>query len=65
MLINTVGPFAEFGHEAVQACLAAGCHYTDTNGEQDWMIACDEKYGQEFANRPPPLPRRRPDVHDR
>jgi short subunit dehydrogenase-like uncharacterized protein len=51
MLINTVGPFAEFGHEAVQACLAAGCHYTDTNGEQDWMIAAREKYGQEFANQ--------------
>ena len=50
VLINTVGPFAEYGHEAVQACLAAGCHYTDTNGEQDWMIDCDEKYGQEFAN---------------
>ena len=50
VLVNTVGPFAEFGHEAVQACLAAGCHYTDTTGEQDWMIECDEKYGQEFAN---------------
>jgi len=50
VLINTVGPFAEYGHEAVQACLAAGCHYTDTTGEQDWMIECDEKYGQEFAN---------------
>ena len=51
MLINTVGPFAEFGHEAVQACLSAGCHYSDTNGEQDWMIAAQEKYGQEFANQ--------------
>jgi short subunit dehydrogenase-like uncharacterized protein len=51
VLINTVGPFAEFGHEAVQACLSAGCHYTDTNGEQDWMIAASEKYGQEFANQ--------------
>jgi short subunit dehydrogenase-like uncharacterized protein len=50
VLINTVGPFAQFGHEAVQACLSAGCHYTDTTGEQDWMIECDEKYGQEFAN---------------
>jgi short subunit dehydrogenase-like uncharacterized protein len=49
VLINTVGPFAQFGHEAVQACLAAGCHYTDTTGEQDWMIECDEKYGAEFA----------------
>jgi short subunit dehydrogenase-like uncharacterized protein len=51
VLINTVGPFTEYGHEAVQACLQAGCHYTDTNGEQDWMIECDEKYGQEFANQ--------------
>jgi short subunit dehydrogenase-like uncharacterized protein len=49
VLVNTVGPFAEYGHEAVQACLAAGCHYTDTTGEQDWMIECDETYGQEFA----------------
>ena len=51
VLINTVGPFAEFGHEAVQACLAAGCSYTDTNGEQDWMIAAEAQYGQDFANR--------------
>jgi len=49
VLINTVGPFAEYGHEAVQACLAAGCHYTDTNGEQDWMIEAEAKYGAEFA----------------
>ena len=49
VMINTVGPFAEYGHEAVQACLSAGCHYTDTTGEQDWMIDCDEKYGPEFA----------------
>ena len=52
VVINTVGPFAQYGHETVQACLAAGCHYTDTTGEQDWMIACDEKYGAEFAGRP-------------
>jgi len=49
VLINTVGPFAEYGHEAVQACLSAGCHYTDTTGEQDWIIECDEKYSAEFA----------------
>jgi short subunit dehydrogenase-like uncharacterized protein len=49
VVINTVGPFAQYGHETVQACLAAGCHYTDTTGEQDWMIECDEKYGAEFA----------------
>jgi len=49
VLINTVGPFAQFGHEAVQACLAAGCHYTDTTGEQDWLITLDQKYGARFA----------------
>src|SRR5437763_1812172 len=51
VLINTVGPFAEYGHEAVQACLCAGCHYTDTTGEQDWMIDAEAKYGHEFAQR--------------
>jgi len=49
VLINTVGPFAEYGHEAVQACLSAGCHYTDTTGEQDWMIDAEARYGAEFA----------------
>ncbi|HEV7865301.1 MAG TPA: saccharopine dehydrogenase NADP-binding domain-containing protein, partial [Acidimicrobiia bacterium] len=51
VLINTVGPFAQYGHEAIQACLAAGTHYTDTTGEQDWMIDCDEKYGADFASQ--------------
>jgi short subunit dehydrogenase-like uncharacterized protein len=50
VLVNTVGPFAQYGHEAVQACLSAGCSYTDTTGEQDWIIDCDEKYGAEFAS---------------
>ncbi|MDQ1507258.1 MAG: hypothetical protein QOD57_4985, partial [Actinomycetota bacterium] len=51
VVINTVGPFAQYGHETVQACLAAGTHYTDTTGEQDWMIDCDEKYGADFASQ--------------
>jgi short subunit dehydrogenase-like uncharacterized protein len=49
VVCNTVGPFALYGGEMVEACLAAGCHYTDTNGEQDWMIRCDEEYGEKFA----------------
>ncbi len=49
VVVNTVGPFAQYGHETVQACLAAGCHYTDTTGEQDWMIECDEKYSDDMA----------------
>jgi hypothetical protein len=51
VVCNTVGPFAEYGHEVVQACLAAGCHYTDSTGEQDWIIECDEKYGEEMASQ--------------
>src|SRR5690349_20710726 len=38
VVLNTVGPFSRYGHEAVRASLNAGAHYTDTNGEQDWMI---------------------------
>ena len=30
-------------------CQAAGCHYLDTTGEQDWLITCDEQYGATMA----------------
>ncbi|MHC3004560.1 DUF5938 domain-containing protein [Gordonia sp. GN26] len=49
VVCNTVGPFSTYGHEVVQACLAAGVHYLDTTGEQDWLISLDEKYGADFA----------------
>lgn len=49
VVLNTVGPFARFGHEVVQACLNAKCHYTDTTGEQDWLITLDQEYGAKFA----------------
>jgi saccharopine dehydrogenase-like NADP-dependent oxidoreductase len=49
VVCNMVGPFARFGHETVQAALAAGAHYIDTTGEQDWVRDCDERYGQAFA----------------
>ena len=48
VVLNTVGPFATHGPEVVEACLAAGTHYLDTTGEQDWLITCDEKYGADF-----------------
>ena len=50
VVCNTVGPFSRFGLEVVEACLAAGTHYLDTTGEQDWVITCDEKYGDRFAS---------------
>ncbi|MCR1781041.1 saccharopine dehydrogenase NADP-binding domain-containing protein [Nocardioides carbamazepini] len=49
VVCNTVGPFSKHGPEVVEACLAAGTHYLDTTGEQDWLITCDEKYGADFA----------------
>ncbi len=35
----------------VEACIAAGCHYLDTTGEQDWSIACDDEYGERMAEQ--------------
>lgn len=49
VVLNTVGPFSKYGIEVVQACLAAKCHYTDTTGEQDWLITLDDEYGEKFA----------------
>ena len=49
VVCNTVGPFAQYGHEVVQACASAGCHYLDTTGEQDWLVTCDEQYGAIMA----------------
>ncbi|MCG0284527.1 DUF5938 domain-containing protein [Streptomyces sp. PSAA01] len=50
VVCNTVGPFSTYGPEVVEACLAAGAHYVDTTGEQDWLITCEEKYGTDFAS---------------
>ncbi|GAB7003114.1 hypothetical protein JCM18899A_05850 [Nocardioides sp. AN3] len=49
VVLNTVGPFSSLGHEVVQACLESGSHYTDTTGEQDWLLSCEERYGAAFA----------------
>jgi short subunit dehydrogenase-like uncharacterized protein len=51
VVLNTVGPFAQYGREVVEACIASGCHYLDTTGEQDWLIICDEEYGQPMADK--------------
>ncbi|HEY4461144.1 MAG TPA: DUF5938 domain-containing protein [Streptosporangiaceae bacterium] len=51
VVCNTVGPFAEFGREVVEACVAAGTHYLDTTGEQDWLIDCDENHGSRMAEK--------------
>src|SRR4051812_28359863 len=46
---NMVGPFIKYGPEVVESCLAAGCHYTDTTGEQDWVLLAQERWGTKFA----------------
>lgn len=50
VVLNTVGPFSRYGNEVVEACLAAGCHYADTTGEQDWLIHLDQTWGQRFGD---------------
>jgi len=49
VVCNMVGPFSKYGPEVVEACLAAGTHYLDTTGEQDWLITLDERLGADFA----------------
>jgi short subunit dehydrogenase-like uncharacterized protein len=51
VVLNTVGPFAQYGREVVEACIRSGCHYLDTTGEQDWLIICDEEYGARMAEK--------------
>lgn len=50
VVLNTVGPFSKWGPTVVEAALAAGVHYTDTTGEQDWLITCDDQWGEKFAD---------------
>ncbi len=46
---NMVGPFMKYGPEVVEAALAAGCHYLDTTGEQDWVMHAAATWGAKFA----------------
>src|ERR1700675_3979496 len=49
VVLNMVGPFIKYAPATVEACLAAGCHYTDTTGEQDWTLMAQERWGAKFA----------------
>ena len=50
VICNTVGPFSRFGEATIEASLAAGCHYLDTTGEQNWMLAMQDKYHDLFES---------------
>jgi short subunit dehydrogenase-like uncharacterized protein len=49
VVCNMVGPFIKYGPEVVEACHAAGTHYQDTTGEQDWVLWAEENWGAKFA----------------
>jgi hypothetical protein len=49
VVCNMVGPFATLGMDVAEAALAAGCHYLDTTGEQNWMLDVQEKLGEAYA----------------
>jgi short subunit dehydrogenase-like uncharacterized protein len=49
VVCNMVGPFAQYGAEVVEACLATGTHYVDTTGEQDWLIGAEAAFGERMA----------------
>ncbi|MFT3691619.1 MAG: DUF5938 domain-containing protein [Kofleriaceae bacterium] len=51
VVCNLAGPFIKFGFEVVEACAAAGCHYIDATGEQDWVLAARDKFGKEMAKK--------------
>ena len=46
VVCNTVGPFINFGLIAVEAALKAGCHHIDTTGEQGYIRAVRDQFGE-------------------
>src|SRR5262249_32289078 len=51
VVCNTAGPFIYNGPRVIEASLRAGCHYLDIGGEQAWLRAVSEKWGEQFAAR--------------
>lgn len=51
VVVNVTGPFMQMGEVVVKSALAAGCHYLDTTGEQDFMLAMEEAYGAAYAEK--------------
>lgn len=51
VVCNTVGPFISHADTLAEACVAAGTHYLDTTGEQDWLLHAKQRWGEAFAGR--------------
>ncbi|HEX8054504.1 MAG TPA: saccharopine dehydrogenase NADP-binding domain-containing protein [Thermoleophilaceae bacterium] len=45
VLVSTVGPFARWGDPAVEAAIATGAHYIDSNGEPAFIRRVFERFG--------------------
>jgi hypothetical protein len=48
---NLVGPYMQLGKPVLHAALAAGCHYLDCTGEQDWMYLLKAEYSKKFSDK--------------
>ncbi|MBI2890251.1 MAG: saccharopine dehydrogenase NADP-binding domain-containing protein [Nitrospirae bacterium] len=51
VVINVTGPFGLLGESVVKAALDANCHYLDTTGEQDFMLAVKERFGRQAEEK--------------
>lgn len=47
VVLTTVGPYARWGSNLVQACVENGTHYCDLAGEVQWMRAMIDRYQSE------------------
>lgn len=48
VVCSTVGPFVNYGLVTVEASLKAGCHHIDTTGEQKYVRAVRDGFGEQF-----------------
>lgn len=51
VLMNAVGPFAVYGPDVVEACLASGTHYLDITGEPEFINRCFVRHGTEAEEK--------------
>ena len=51
VVINVAGPFMQLAWPVLETCLKTNCHYLDTTGEQDFVIAARDKYDQAYKDK--------------
>ncbi len=44
VVLNTVGPYVEFGEPVVRSCVEAGTHHLDITGEPAFLTLVEERY---------------------